>query len=208
MRRQQTVWVCRKSGRVFLDRAEFQEHLLARRETQQHERRRNGIITAADTFAANCGTIGELETWLNTGSFFLDFARLRDRSAKSTLTGFRFSDIHAGNCNNYHSAPRGLDTNWGNYRSDVPHTYPGISCNIHFSGEVKGTSPFGCRATDFLKAIGICTGTGGGGPEGYRYGCTIWAQHFPKLYLNLFAQKVAGRLGFDTSSMTVSKYEA
>lgn len=208
MRRQQTIWVCRKTGRVFLDRAEFQQHLLARRETQQYERRCSRIIAYADTFAANCGTIGDLETWLNTGSFSLDFPRLNDRSAGSTLTGFRFSDIRAGNCSNSHCAPRGLDMNWGNYKSDVPRAYPGISCNIHFSGEIKGAALFGCRAMDFLEVIGIHTGTGGGGPKGYRYGCTIWAQHFPKLYLNLFAQKVAGRLGFDTSSMTVSKHEA
>ena len=212
MRRQQTVWVCRKSGQVFLDREEFREHLLSLRSSQQHEHRRARIIAAGDAFAAQCSSIAELEAWLNSSSFFLDFARLNDPDANSTLTDFSFSDIHTGNCSNSHSAPRGRSTNWWGRgeagEEGVPRSYPGISCNIHFKCEIKSKDHWGCRATDFLKVIGIHTGTGGGGPEGYRYGCTIWAQHFPKLYLNLFAQKVAGRLGFDTSSMTVSKYEA
>ena len=212
MRRQQTVWVCRKTGRVFLDRAEFQEHLLARRETQQYERRRSRIIAAGDEFAANCETIAELEAWLNNSSFFLDFALLNDPGANSTLTDFSFSDIHAGNCSNSHSAPRGRSTNWWGRgeagEEGVPRSYPGISCNIHFKGDIKSEEHWGCRATDFLKAIGICTGTGGGGSPTYRYGCTIWAQHFPKLFRNLAAAAAARSIGIEATGISVSTYEA
>lgn len=208
MRRQQTVWVCRKTGMVFLDRAEFQEHLLARHSKQRYEQRRSRIIAAADAFAADCATIGELETWLNTSSFFLDFARLNDPSAKSTLANFRFTDVWVGDCSNSHSAPRGLPMNFGSRdTSGLPRNYPGISCNIRFSGSIKSSQPYGCRATDFMETIGICTGTGGGGPDGYRYSCIIWAQHFPKLYRNLIARDVARQLGFDTSAITVSVHE-
>ena len=98
--------------------------------------------------------------------------------------------------------------NWGNYKSDLPRTYPGISCSIHFSGEIKGKVPFGCRATDLLKAIGICTGTGGGGSKDYRYGCTIWAQHFPKLFRNLTVASAARMLGIEATGIRVSAYEA
>lgn len=209
MRRQQTVWVCRKTGRVFLDRAEFQEHLLTRRYTQQYERRRSRIIAAGDAFAASCETISELEAWLNNSSFFLDFARLNDPSASSTLANFRFTDIWVGDCSNSHSAPRGLPMNFGSRdTSGLPRNYPGISCNIRFSGSIKTSQPYGCRATDFMAAIGIHTGTGGGGGGEYRYGCTIWAQHFPKLFSNLTAQSAARSLDLEAASINVSAYEA
>lgn len=209
MRRQQTVWVCRKTGMTFLEREEFKEHLLARHSKQRYEYRRSRIISAADAFAADCRTIGELETWLNTGSFFLDFARLNDPSANSTLANFRFTDIWVGDCSNSHSAPRGLPMNFGSRdKSGLPRNYPGISCNIRFSGSIKTTQPYGCRATDFMAAIGICTGTGGGGDSAYRYGCTIWAQHFPKLFRNLTAQSAAKSLGLEAASINVSAYEA
>jgi hypothetical protein len=212
MRRQQTVWVCRKSGQVFLRREKFREHLLSLRTSQQHEHRRARIIAAGDAFAAQCSSIAELEDWLNNSSFFLDFARLTDPAAKSTLADFKFSDIYTGDCSNSHSAPRGLSTNWWGRgptgEAGVPRSYPGISCNIHFKGEIKSKEHWSCRATDALKAIGICTGTGGGGGNNtYRYGCTIWAQHFPKLYRNLIARDVARQLGFDTSAITVSVHE-
>jgi len=208
MRRQQTVWVCRASGTVFLEREKFRKHLLDRRARQQYASRRARIIASADAFAVQCSTIAELEAWLNNSSFFLDFARLTDPAAKSTLTDFKFSDIYTGDCSNSHSAPRGRSTNWGNDIGFPRSYYPGISCNIHFKGEILSKEHWNCRATDVLEAIGICTGTGGRGSDTYRYGCTIWAQHFPQLYRNLVAQGVASRLGFDTSAITVSNYEA
>ena len=205
MRRQQTVWVCRASGTVFLEREEFRKHLLARRAKQHYASRRARIIAAADAFAAECETIEQLESWLNTSSFFLDIARLTDPDAAPTLAKFRFIDIRAGNPRNSHSAPRGLSANW-NRNPGLPLYYPGIDCVINFTGSIAD-GPFNDRANDFLGAIGIRTGTGGGGPDGYRYSCIIWAQHFPKLYRNLIARDVARQLGFDTSAITVSVHE-
>lgn len=205
MRRQQTVWVCRVSGTVFLDREEFREHLLARRAKQHYASRRARIIAAADAFAAECETIEQLENWLNTSSFFLDMARLTDRDAAPTLANFRFRDIRAGNPRNSHSAPRGLAKNW-NRNPGLPLYYPGIDCIINFTGSIAN-GQFNDLVTDFLGQIGIRTGTGGGGPEAYRYSCIIWAQHFPKLYRNLIARDVARQLGFNTSAMTVSVHE-
>jgi len=208
MRRQQTVWVCRQTNKVFLAREDFYKHLMARRASQTISRRRAQIIAAADASAAKCQTIEELEEWLDTTSFFVDFARLNTPNATSSLANFKFSNIRAGSCSNSHSAPRGLPENWGGRKPGVPSQYPGISCDIRFDGKIKGESLFFFGVSDVLKSIGVCTGTGGSGDgKSFRYDCIIWAQHFPELYRNLIAKKLSHSLKFNADNVVVSKYE-
>jgi len=208
MRRNQTVWVCRKTGSRFLERKDFAEHLLALRTRLSYDRRRAQAIDAGLAFAKGCGSITELENWLNNSDFFLRFARLHDPAARSTLGKFKFERISAGDCRNSHSAPRGLPTNWGGGNEGIPRHYPGISCDIRFSGKIISKSCIGERGTDYLEEIGICTGTGGGGGESYRYECTIWAQEFPKLFDNLLVKQIANELGINSNRIETEHHEA
>ena len=201
MKRQQTIWICRKTSAKFWTREEFREHLLQLRATSTLKRRRENLIATCEAFAKGCSSIEELENWLDTSGFIASYAKLSDRKAVIDAGNFKFTGIQVGPCSNSHSAPHGLPTNWGG-RQGGPRSYPGISCRITFSGSVKGEWYLGVG--DVIKRLGICTGTGGSGNgKTYSYDCTIWAAHFPRLYDRLLALQVAKSIGIDAEGFSV-----
>ena len=169
-----------------------------------YSRKRERIIAAAQRQALQISSLDELERWLNNGDFILALARLKSPKAKSTLGNFRFSNYYAHDCSNSHSAPHGKPTNWP--RADgLPKSYPGISCRISFTGKIIHNSGHDSWiVSDTLKEIGIYTGTGGSsGNDIYTYDCTIWAEHFPKLFEYELAKSVGVKLGIPASSFRV-----
>lgn len=194
MRRNVPMWVCRFTGAKFFEREEFREHLLDLRAKRHYDARVKRLDKEAEQFAASCEALADLQDWL-AGGHIMKYLYLLDPKANGSVSNFVFSGISVGNCSNSHSAPLGKETNWGGYKENVPRHYPGISCRISFNHEIK-TKICGWHITDIIKRFGIHTGTGGGGGKGnYSYDCIIWAEHFPRLYRNLWARFVANEIG-------------
>lgn len=204
MRKQVTAWVCRFTGKTFLDREEFREHLLRQRKQMTYSRCHQRIVREARAHASQISSIDELQSWLISGEFALAMARLRDPKATINLSSVTISNYHTGDVSNSHSAPFGKPTNWSRKR-DLPTSYPGISCRFSFQGRIKADFPCSSWSmTDSLREIGIHTGTGGGGGnDTYSYDCTIWADAFPKLFDRLLAEKVGYQVGIDISNLSV-----
>ena len=78
-----------------------------------------------------------------------------------------------------HNAPLGKRTSGWSKDSPVQHE-PGWRgrITIKFTGKAYNKRVFDC---DHLKKIGICTGSGGGGPDTLGYDLTLFMDDFPKL---------------------------
>jgi len=204
MKKQETAWVCRFTGKTFLDRDEFREHLLRRRWQVTYARRRKRIVREALIRASQISSIDELQDWLTSAEFALALARLRDPKATINLSFVKITNHRVGEVSNSHSAPFGKPTNWSR-KSDLPTSYPGIVCTISFRENAKcsGSTTF-WDMTDALREIGIHTGTGGvGANDTYSYYCTIWADAFPKLFDRLLADYVGNLIGIAASDFSV-----
>ena len=103
----------------------------------------------------------------------------------SKITSFKFIHMQYDNCcSNSHSAPKGMQTNWGGRRSPaVPRGYPGWRGRVEFTDERRGW-----HFSEVIRHLGICTGTGGGG----SYDVTLWAQDFRKMAEPYVLDKLAG----------------
>jgi hypothetical protein len=204
MKKQVTAWVCRFTGKTFLDRDEFREHLLRRRRKMTYARCHKRIVRSALIRASQISSIDELQDWLTSGDFALALARLRDPKAIINLSFVKIINHGVGEVSNSHSAPFDKPTNWLR-KPDLPTSYPGISCRLSFRGNAKssGSTTF-WNMTDALREIGIHAGTGGGGGnDTYSYDCTIWADAFPKLFDRLLADHVGNLMGIAASDFSV-----
>lgn len=112
---------------------------------------------------------------------------------------------------NTHCAPRNGETNWGGEKPDVPRGYPGLVGRIegHFieplrkcrdwSGYVETLDSFSdlCddlhgfkNPEDVYCMKGLHSGTGGGGPNSFGYGVTLFIDDFPKLKRHFLKQEL------------------
>lgn len=193
MRRRVELHICRFTGGRFLERDDFRIHLLELRRHKRIARQKARLTEKVKEFALRCETLAELQDWLNTSTYIEDRARITCPSARSTARDFLFTNVRAGAVGNSHCAPPGKTTNWGGYK-DAPRSYPGISCNIHYKGELRTAETFHLRLNDILQSFGIYTGTGGGGEDSFRYDCTIWEEQFPVLYRKFILAEIAADL--------------
>jgi hypothetical protein len=82
---------------------------------------------------------------------------------------------------NSHSCPEGGVTYWCGRADGAPRGYPGFkfrfSATAYREKRYNGQYPF----SDLLDAIGIKTGSGGGGNENWGYDGTLWLSDWPGL---------------------------
>jgi len=107
--------------------------------------------------------------------------------------------MHRDHISNSHSAPRGGVTNWGHRGVDrdgkpLPTGYPGWDGQIEY--RITGEESAGGRwGSDFMRCIGIHTGSGGGtGDRRYGYSVTFWDDDWPsiKMYNALSEENLKG----------------
>lgn len=90
---------------------------------------------------------------------------------------------------NTHECPDNGVTNWGGKNPDAPTSYPG------FSGRIEGTLKRARKdmadypTSDFLKFIGIKTGSGGGGNEHWGYDCRVFIDDWPGIKARIEAER-------------------
>ena len=97
-------------------------------------------------------------------------------SIRFEITPMRFEERIATT----HNAPLGKKTTGWHPNSPVVLS-PGWRgrINIFFTGKAYGKIGF---ESNYLKNIGICTGGGGGGPDGLSYDLILFNEDFPKLH--------------------------
>lgn len=113
------------------------------------------------------------------------------------FTKFSFESVrYSKTVSNTHVCPKGGVMNWG-CKDDLPKGYPGWT--THVNGALKrnknhmGSYPY----SGALNAVGLRTGSGGGGNESWGYGISIFLADWPGLQqtiLEMEAEEIVARL--------------
>lgn len=99
-----------------------------------------------------------------------------DKFTKISFNLLRYSK----NVSNTHVCPKGGVTNWG-CKDDKPKGYPGWTANVKGSLERNKNHMGSYPYSGALNAVGIRTGSGGGGNESWGYGISIFLADWPGL---------------------------
>lgn len=96
------------------------------------------------------------------------------------FTKFSFETVRfSKSVSNTHVCPKGGVTNWKS-KDDLPKGYPGWT--THVNGSLKRKSHMGSYPySAALNAVGLRTGTGGGGNKDWRYSISIFLADWPGL---------------------------
>jgi hypothetical protein len=195
------VWKSDADGKLFEDKVKYQKHLrklaAARREQRKVDKWANMRKEFLNSMM-QVSSIDELNRFIkdNWEWFFTNGLSREFRYGKKSVKPHEYvnvslSNMKFGNWSNSHSCPiNGGDTNWGNYKDQVPTAYPGWRGRIDIKvrtgsythkGSTHANEGFG---SSYFSNTGICTGAGGcGGGVGndtriYSYDVVIWAADF------------------------------
>lgn len=199
---------CPFTGKLVKDDGEYGVHLQAVRAQQQIDRRNQRLHREFDSHIRaaqeSCTSIEDIQAWLND-----NWPLLRDSwnalhlSLKNghPYSGDLFSACTAnfsfdrmrydGNASNTHCAPRGKPENWGG-KPGVPTGYPGFRGRIYIVFDNLVDPRAGNPFSDFLRYVGVHTGTGGGGGGRRQYEATVWLEDWPTMYTTIALAQLAG----------------
>ena len=192
------AWQCPQTGKFFAkdDVKKYRKHLRTQAKIRWQARVQAKALAEWEAkyqeFRMSVFSFVDIEQWVINNMEFL-WAKCPDyRRGKPgkydvpVMHEFKFNAMRwQMHCSNSHSAPRGRVTNWGNRNPSKPTGYPG------WRGYVKWRiSDWERWDTNPLQAIGVQTGSGGGGTNG-SYDVTLYAEDFPNL---VFGSVMRGEL--------------
>ena len=196
-----TAFRCPWTKRVFGAKRDYVRHLAHLRLTRIHAmiaRKRRGMLLED---LRHQPSFEEVIRWIEIHP---DFMWRNANPGVPMPEGFgieiTYLDLmHRDHISNSHSAPRGGVTDWGHRGVDMdgkpsPTGYPGWTGTIEYriTGEEYTGGHWG---SDFMKGIGIHTGTGGGiRDRRYGFGVTFWDDDWPgiKVYNALSEGNLSG----------------
>jgi uncharacterized C2H2 Zn-finger protein len=189
---------CPWSGKLFEDDAKYVAHLDNLRAKQREQRE---LVRLKKTFKRKIAPLYKLDSldkiqeWLNENIYWIcahqaNISASGPRTKKPRTTGDTISiefirPVFNKACRTSHSAPFG-QKNTGWYDEHITeHGWTG-SILISFTGD--GYYYFD---SNYLCAIGINTGSGGGGSRTLKYGLTLFAKDFKGLARAATLEKLA-----------------
>lgn len=181
-----TVHKCPWSGKLFEDRKKYAKHLKVLRKEQAERREYARVAATFDQWIAplyQLQTTDEIADWL-TENFHIvakHYGKGEKWGRKIKVkpdTGYKFKISNCKVKNDYattHTAPLGEKTSgWGQETKYEPAWVGRIS--VTFTG-----SGYELFNTDFLRAIGVNSGSGGGGETGLAYEVNFYIKDFKGL---------------------------
>lgn len=209
-----TVHKCPWSGKLFEDPKKYRKHLRTVRNEHQLLRAKK---RATVEFHRSCAqlyearTTDEIVSWLdeNFMRVALHFgpswksSRLKGPPTEADRAFFEFTNMRfKENCSTSHSAPKGQKTTgWGRRGSGDDIMVPEQGWYGRIKARFEGDA-YHYFDSDFLKNIGINTGSGGGGYDSLAYEVTLFTKDFPGLRkLSLLNQLAIndGKRGLDSN---------
>lgn len=191
-----TVWKCDTTGELFEFKADYAKHLRLLAAEKLRIKKHNELLAY---YQVQIAPLYELESFEQIAEWliinqdliyeygkFTGFTWRHDKRG-DRITKFKFLNMrYEKRCSNSHSAPNGMQTNWGGMAGpNVPSGYPGWRGRVEFTNERQGWQ-FG----ETIRKLGICTGTGGSGD----YDVTIWASDFKKMAEPYVLAKLSGEI--------------
>ena len=193
-----TAFACPHTGKLFAlkDENKYKAHLNKLSKNRRTERKikkeRAEFDEWLDAAKARLRTPDEIVQWAAENIRRLDSRHglwmdtKISKDFKLTSIGIENPRFNAS-ASNTHCAPKGMKTNW-HRKVELPNGYPAITGRIFWTWEGRG-----CEVSRVISAIGINTGSGGGGGT-YRYEVTMFLDDWPALKENVEAQQIVAKL--------------
>lgn len=185
------AYLCPRTDKFFLKKDDYVSHLktLAREslDKKYHQKRLSEFHVEFDNIRKRVRSFNELSEILELNiKLMYDYAITKGGlfrpppvcPALNNICIYNVSDNLK--CSNTHSKPLNGVTNFG-YKESLQKGYPGVQA------EIKYNLSKDMRINDiFSKALGLCTGSGGGrGIDSYEYELTMFAEDWPFVAVKL-----------------------
>jgi hypothetical protein len=194
------AWQCPHTKKLFPieEKVGYKRHLAKlakeRAKVRKETDLRNSYAAWLAESTAELKTPTEIAVWARTNFRKIFEHHFRCKMNKGTKMGLiEMGGVYQESASNTHSAPRGMETNWGGHKTEqgVPRGYPGVCGKIKIhKHNVKFSSDSFRDTTGALRSVGICTGSGSGGDIGF-YEVTLWLADWPGMAAEIDRQREA-----------------
>ena len=195
------VWKCPETGKLFEEQSDYKKHLNKLAQERRAVKRQNYIKNTFFDWLDNERTnvvldINDIPQWLlDNQQTIMDAvnampniitASFGDKFKKGDLfTKIEFDRANwNSNLSNSHLCPKGGVKNWGGKGTFAdgtpkPTGYPGWQLNIRGTLQRNKKNMCSYPYDGLFNAVGVHTGSGGGGNENFGYDAKIFAAEWP-----------------------------